>query len=118
MEERQCRNCGAHLVSEGMGRWRCEYCGSVYETDCYRGEITFVEISRMPARKLVGQVIIPNEYRLLHPDSLSRYAIDQLRQQIAAALETVMRVTVENHPYCGETVVRGEVRVIPPAEQS
>lgn len=118
MEERQCRNCGAHLVSEGMGRWRCEYCGSVYETDCYRGEITFVEISRPQPRKLVAQVILPNEARLQHPETLSGYTLGQLRNQLADALATVMRVTVEDHPFCQETIVRGEICVIPPREQS
>ena len=101
-----------------MGIWKFEYCGSVYEVECYRGGISFIEISRPQPRKLVAQVIISNEARLLQPETLSGYVVGQLRQQIADALANVMRVTVEDSPYCQETIVRGEICVIPPAKQS
>lgn len=115
MEERKCRNCGAHLTSVGGGRWRCEYCGSVYEAQSFLGEIQFVEINRAQAQKIVAKVAIPREYREgTHADTLSRYTLGQLRQQLAEGLEAFMKISTEEDPFLQTTIVRGEVRVIPP----
>ena len=114
MEERKCKNCGAPLERTGPGRWRCEYCGSVYEVQSSLGEIQFIEAYRPEVQKLAAQVMLDRDALVyMPPEDLRKYTLGQLRQQLAEGIEAFMKVTSYEDPLGRGSVIRGEVRVIP-----
>ena len=44
IEEKKCKNCGAPLKNIGYNRYKCEYCGSIYEENTHH---IFIEVERL-----------------------------------------------------------------------
>ena len=114
LEPLKCTNCGGPLKETAPGMFKCEYCGSVYRDPAASYPIGFVRVAAPQAVKLGAQVMIDDADRdILPEDYLTKYTMQQLREQLAEGLMTAMRVDVVRDPYRCATVVRGTVRVIP-----
>lgn len=118
VEQRKCTSCGAPLVIEGspqFKRWRCEYCGAVYVNKGERDHYHFVEVCPAPVCRLYAEKRIPHYIREgINADDISNYTIEELTHQLAEGLAACMKVDVREDPTMKATIIRGEVRVIPP----
>ena len=113
MTERKCKSCGAPLRDIGFGKYICDYCGSLFE-DHYN-DIRFIEVLREPAERIAAQCTIPYYMRQnMNPDELTNYSLSELARSLADGLKGFMKVIVSEDPSRMATIVRGEVRVIPP----
>ena len=116
MEERKCKSCGDPLRDIGFGKYICDYCGSMFEN--HYNDIRFLEVLREPAERIAAQCTIPYYMREnLNPDELTSYSLSELARSLADGLKGFMKVIVSEDPSRMATIVRGEVRVIPPDHQ-
>ena len=101
-----CKNCGAPLNSEG----KCEYCGAIYSPI-----ITPIFLENPKATILTADVNISNDLRRhMNPDDLSDYTIQQLSRKLAEGLSAYMKLRTSNDYFTDSTIIRGEVRILPP----
>ena len=113
MREIKCKSCGGPLKDIGFGKYICEYCGSLYED--YFGNIRFIEVAQKPSQRIMAQISIPFQARdYVDSNKISDYTLSELRQQLAEGLSSYMKISVNEDPCRMATIVRGEVRVIPP----
>ena len=113
MEELTCKNCGGHLKEIGFGKYKCEYCGTVYQTEDRFGG--FIEVAQSPTNRLRAEVAVPFQARdYMKSEDLSKYTVQELSAKLAEGLAGYMKVTVNEDPFRMVTIVRGEVRVVPP----
>lgn len=107
-----CTNCAGTINRATM---TCEYCGTKFES-LYRNNELFmgVEHQSSPVRVLQSQTSIPAE--LLRDDCMgvTNYAMSEIRQQLAKALEDCMEITTEYNPYEMRQVITARVRVLEP----
>ena len=116
MTQRECKACGAPLKSIGFGKYICEYCGSLYEDDF--GTLRFIEVAREPCQTISARCEIPYELREFRDnEGLTKLTLRQLSQQLAEGLMGYMKLYVSEDPCRMATIVRGDVRVIPPSQR-
>lgn len=115
MKELKCKNCGAHLVWGGWGKYKCEYCGAVYSEEEYRGEVQLLCVHDARVVPLCGEVEVPFTARdYMQSEDISKYTISELTHKLAEGLAAYMQLNVREDPCRMATIVRGTVRVIPP----
>ena len=116
MIKRECKSCGAPLKSIGFGKFICEYCGSLYEEE--EGKIQILEICREPVQTITTEIAVPRDMRdYMAEEDISKYALKELTRQLAEGLSAYMRLKVTEDPFRSATIVRGDVRVIPPSHR-
>lgn len=109
----KCTSCGGPLKEIGFGKYICEYCGSLYEDDF--GSIRIIEVGQERPQRIMAQVSVPFQARkYMNPDSISDFTISELKQKLADGLTAYMKISISEDPINMVTIVRGEVRVIPP----
>lgn len=114
VEQLICASCGAPLKIDSEGKYKCEYCGAIYIKD--GGPYSFrLETYRAPIQVLCAEKVIPSYLSdAMGEDDLSKYTISQLSNQLAEGLAACLKLRVRNDPLRDATIVRGEVRVVPP----
>ena len=106
-----CKNCGGSI---NRATYICEYCGTAYED---RSGIPYIiETQQKPCKVLQMQTSIPEE--LLRSDYSREYIVnmtmDDIRSQLAKALEDYLRVEMTYDPRTMRQVITAQVRVIEP----
>lgn len=107
-----CKNCGGSI---NRATYVCEYCGTAYED---RSGIPYIiETQQKPCKVLQTSTAIPEE--LLRSDCLPRdyivnKAMDDIRDQLAKALEDYLKIEMTYDPRKMRQVITAQVRVIEP----
>lgn len=99
-----CTNCGAPLKN-----WKCEYCGAEYAPSY---EMICIESPKV--ERLRAEVIVPRYDQYRFGDDLSKCTIDRLTHELAKGLAAFMKIQAEQDYRLDATIIRGEVRVVPP----
>lgn len=107
-----CTNCAGTINRATM---TCEYCGTKFES-LYRDHELFmvVEHQSSPVRILKAQASIPDELLRDNCMDVTNYAMSNIREQLAKALEDCMEITMEYNPYEMRQVITARVRVLEP----
>lgn len=99
-----CKNCGAPLVD-----YKCEYCGAEYAPSY---EMICIESPKV--ERLRAEVRVPRYDQYRFGDDLSKYTIERLTHELAKGLAAFMKIQAEQDYRLDATIIRGEVRVVPP----
>ena len=113
MERLICKGCGAPLTSDGL----CEYCGSRYrfERTPELPEPVLVQVYTSPVQRLRVETAISYRATEGMPAELKRDIIQRdLSRKLADGLLDYLKLSVREDPYMEATIVRGEIRVVPP----
>lgn len=115
MEDLKCKSCGAPLTPTVDGRYKCSYCGSLYERSNDHGVISFIEIRHPQIQTLSATVSVPFEARdFMDPKEISEMSLARLTEELAKGLASYFKVYTRNDPFTMATIIRGEVRVLSP----
>lgn len=116
LEPLKCQSCGAPLIEAAPGLYKCEHCGSVYkdpEINCY--PTSFVQIQRPGVMTIRAETAISrHELAALGAEDLTKFTLEQLRQQLAEGLIAAMRIDKIEDYRRNMSIIRGTVRVVPP----
>ena len=114
MKQLECKSCGAPIKPIGFGRYICEYCGSMYEDDGY-GSVKFIEIRQQPIEQICAECTVENHLiQSLGEEKSTKLTLRELSNQLAQGLVSYMKIHARQDPLRQVTIVRGEVRVVPP----
>ena len=103
-----CESCGAPINPlSGV----CEYCGSRYRIE--HGSVLMVENCK--AVKLCAECAIPNEIVFHNADSASEIALSEMSRKIADTLKDYLKIVTRKDEFLNATIIRGEIRVLPPS---
>ena len=103
-----CESCGAPINPlSGI----CEYCGSRYRIE--HGSVLMVENCK--AVKLCTESVIPND--IIHRDAsaASEIALNEMSRKIADSLKDYLKIITRKDEFLNATIIRGEIRVLPPS---
>ena len=115
MIARNCKSCGAPLKSIGFHKYICEYCGTLHEDEDDYGNIRIITVAQKRPQTIQAVCAVSNELkRIMGPEDLTKYTLQELSEQLSKGLVGLMRIKVSDDPISMQTVVRGEVQVIPP----
>ncbi len=115
LKKLQCTNCGAALREISPGRYRCEYCGALYEETFGHHFIQVLEVDRSPAVKLEACVAIGWDIRgHMEEKAITEYTLHEMRNQLAEALTGYLKIQTHEDPRTMATIIHGSVRVLPP----
>ena len=110
IEERKCKNCGAPLRNVGYNRYKCEYCGSIYEENTHH---IFIEVERPQCFTLRATASVPEYVVRKDPDFASNCVADQLAQSLAERIKEHMTIQqaydIRNMDY----IYEGQIRILP-----
>ena len=109
-----CTNCAGSINRATM---TCEYCGTKYQDDSFGLRPLIVEHQSSPVRILKTQTSIPAE--LLRDDCLAKnsvadMAMDDIRHQLAKALEDCMEIEMTYDIREMRHIITARVRVLEP----
>ena len=112
MEKMQCTNCGASLSPDGT----CEYCGSKFRIKGYEDCAPFlIQTCQAPVHRLAAQTVIRHDMRnFMPPEALTDHAMHELKRHIADGVTDYLKISVREDPELEATIIRGEIRVVPP----
>lgn len=113
MKELKCNNCGATLKRIGYGRYKCEYCGSEYQEDTYKGPECLIRVISPQATAISATTTIDEEIIRANPDYATNCVLDSLSHSIAEAIKESMRVDTYYDPCTMKHIYRGYIRIIP-----
>lgn len=118
IKELKCKNCGASLTKIENGfeiNYKCEYCGTLYNTENKNNVIQFTTINSPPSQTLSSCIRISDWTKENNNiEDISQFTIEQLSMSLAKGLAAYMRIDTEKDPFEKATIIRGTVRVIPP----
>lgn len=110
IEEKKCKNCGAPLKNVGYNRYKCEYCGSIYEENTHH---IFIEVERPQCFTLRATASVPEYIVRKDPDFASNCVTDQLAQSLAERIKEHMTIQqaydIRNMDY----IYEGQIRILP-----
>lgn len=110
IEEKKCKNCGAPLRNMGYNRYKCEYCGSIYEENTHH---IFIEVERPQCFTLRATASMPEYIVRKDPDFASSCVTDQLAQSLAERIKEHMTIQqaydIRNMDY----IYEGQIRILP-----
>lgn len=110
IEEKKCKNCGAPLKNVGYNRYKCEYCGSIYEENTHH---IFIEVERPQCFTLRATASVPEYVVRKDPDFASNCVADQLAQSLAERIKEHMTIQqaydIRNMDY----IYEGQIRILP-----
>lgn len=112
MEQLKCKSCGAPLVSDGFGRLKCQYCGMTYKTDDAAEMVIVHPANAIPLRASISIPFAAKEY--MQEADIAKHSIAELTNKLAEGLAAYMKIQTREDPCMMTTIIRGEVRVIPP----
>ena len=115
MEQLICKSCGAPLVRDvGFGLFKCEYCGSRYQKKYEPTGYQIIEVYHSPVQKVSAKVIVSDELKYHIPaEHLGKICCNELSKSLAHEIAKYMTVSVEEDPFRQQTIVRGDLRLIP-----
>lgn len=108
-----CTNCAGTINRATM---TCEYCGTQFESLYANDErVMVVEHQSSPVKILKTQTTIPIELmRGMAKDSVADMAMDDIRRQLAKALEDCMTIELTYDIKTMRQVITAKVRVLEP----
>lgn len=108
-----CTNCAGKINRATM---TCEYCGTQFESLNANNEMVMVvEHQSSPVRILRAQTTIPIELmRGMAKDSVADMAMDDIRRQLAKALEEHMTIEMTYDIKTMRQIITAKVRVLEP----
>lgn len=110
IEEKKCKNCGAPLKNVGYNRYKCEYCGSIYEENTHH---VFIEVERPQCFTIRATASVPEYIVRKDPDFASNCVTDQLAQSLAERIKEHMTIQqaydIRNMDY----IYEGQIRILP-----
>ena len=110
IEERKCKNCGAPLKHIGYNRYKCEYCGSIYEENINH---IFIEIERPQCFTIAATASVPEYVVIKNPDFASNYVTDQLAQSLAERIKEHMTIHQGYDARNMDYIYEGQIRILP-----
>lgn len=110
IEEKKCKNCGAPLRNVGYNRYKCEYCGSIYEENTHH---VFIEVERPQCFTIRATASVPEYIVRKEPDIASKCVVDQLAQSLAEKIKEHMTI-YQNYDICNmDYIYEGQIRILP-----
>lgn len=111
MEKRQCKNCGAPLKDIGWGKYKCEYCGTEYETD----NISHCIVETIPAQCVTfeARASIPDYIVKENPETASKFVSDQLAHDLADRIKDYMTIRQGYDIRTMDNLYCGRIRIVP-----
>ena len=110
IKEKKCKNCGAPLKSIGYNRYKCEYCGSIYEENIPH---VFIEVERPQCLTLKTTASIPEYIVRENPEFASNCVADQLARSLAERIKDHMTIyqnyDIQNMNY----IYQAQMRILP-----
>lgn len=108
-----CPNCAGKINRATM---TCEYCGTQFESlNANNDVVMVVEHQSSPVRILRAQTTIPIELmRGMAKDSVADMAMDDIRRQLAKALEEHMTIEMTYDIKTMRQIITAKVRVLEP----
>lgn len=109
-EEKKCKNCGAPLKNIGYNRYKCEYCGSIYEENTQH---IFIEVERPQCFTVRATASIPEYIVRKDPNFASNCVTDQLAQSLAERIKEHMIIHQGYDPRNMDYIYEGQIRILP-----
>ena len=110
IEEKKCKNCGAPLKNIGYNRYKCEYCGSIYEENTHH---IFIEVERPQCFTVKATASVPEYVIRKNPDFASNYVADQLAQSLAERIKEHMTICQDYDIRNMDYVYQAQIRILP-----
>ncbi len=109
MKELKCKNCGAFLKYIDFGKYKCEYCGSVYETE---SQIYIREVH--PGCAVVqAEAVMDEEFARRYPEYAAKEITNQLTQSLADGLKDFLTIEENIDWRYNKRYYRGKIRIVP-----
>lgn len=110
IEERKCKNCGAPLRNVGYNRYKCEYCGSIYEENTRH---LFIEVERPQCFTIGATASVPEYVVRKNPDFASSYVADELAQSLAERIKEYMTIRQDYDIRNMDYIYQAQIRILP-----
>ena len=112
MKKLVCNSCGASLTNIEFNEYKCEYCGATY----IENEHTYrLEMCREPIHTLCAEVCVSEFMQDNFPiDTITDYYTQHLIKKLSEGIAACIKVDIRKDPTLQATIIRGEVRIVPP----
>lgn len=109
-----CKCCGAPLDNKTL---ICSYCGTPHRIDnSDPGRVLKIETYQMPIDTFRVGISIDEDIARADPVKASELAVRQIAGKLAQSLVHMMRFTNERDLFSNSQIVRGEIKVVRPAQ--
>lgn len=105
-----CERCGGSINRREL---RCEHCGTAYERINRNPAVQYI-VDRSGTHRIRTEVRISREMLVANPEGATKFTLDRMRQELADALLSYMKLTVAEDYENNAKVFRGEVKVVVP----